>query len=49
LPNIFIEGEKPNTGTTDQQGSNYSQFKNKEEENEKKRKNKQKTSKKDRH
>jgi hypothetical protein len=39
LPNILIEGEKPNTGTTDKQGTNYSQFKKKEEESEKKRKN----------
>jgi hypothetical protein len=39
LPNILIEGEKPNIGTTGQQGTNYSQFKKKEEESEKKRKN----------
>ena len=39
LPNILLEGEKPNTGTTGQQGTNYSQFK-KKKESEKKRKKK---------
>jgi hypothetical protein len=29
LLNILIEGEKPNTETTGQQGTNYSQFKKK--------------------
>jgi hypothetical protein len=32
LPNILIKGEKSNTGTTDQQGTNYSQFKKKRRE-----------------
>jgi hypothetical protein len=37
LPNILIEGEKPNTGTIGQQGTNYSQFKKKKKKRAKRR------------